>query len=93
MNNIRLLFDFVDSKIKINFINQAYVTQWKIFFIDVILSLLRFLNNENRYCYDTYKFIYNFVNLWKQRQQCIDLFYVMNYSKFDIIFEIFMLID
>ena len=93
LNDIRLLFELIDSKTKINFINQIYITQWKISSINVILLLLRFLNNENRYYYDAHKFIYDFVNSWKQRRQCITLFYAINYSKFDIIFEMFILID
>ena len=93
MSDIRLLFKLINSKTKINFINQIYIIQWKIFSIDVILSLSKFLSNKNRYYYDTYKFIYDFVDLWKQRRQCIILFYTINYSKFDIIFEMFMLID
>ena len=65
LSNIRLLFELINSKTKNNFINQIYITQWKIFSIDVILSLSKFLNNKNRYYYNTYKFIYDFVNSWK----------------------------
>ena len=93
LSDIRLLFELINSKTKINFINQVYITQWKIFFVNVILLLSRFLNNENRYCYDIYKFIYNFIDSWEQRRQYITLFYTINYSKFNVIFEMFILID
>ena len=93
LSDIRLLFELVDSKAKINLINQVYITQWKIFFVFVVLSLSKFLNDENRYCYKTHELIYNFVDSWEQRRQCTILFYVVNYFESNVIFEMFILID
>ena len=93
LNDVRLLFEHGNSKTKINFINQIYVIQWKISFINVILSLSKFLNDENQYCYKTHELIYDFIDSWKQRRQYIILFYAINYFESNIIFEIFMLID
>ena len=63
LNNIRLLFELINSKTKINFINQIYITQLKIFSIVVILLLSKFLNYKSYYYYDAFEFIYDFINL------------------------------
>ena len=59
----------------------------------VYLSLSSFLDEQNRYCYDVYEFTYNIVDSWKQFRQCTISFYVVKFTKLDIIFDMFMLIE
>ena len=59
---------------------------------DVILSLSKFLNEQNRYCHKTHEFIYNVINSWNQHRQCKILFYAIDYVEFDFILNMFMLI-
>ena len=83
----------MNSKIKINFINQVFVTQWEMQSInDVILSLSNFLNEQNRYCHETHELIYNIINSWNQHRQCKILFYVIDYVESNFILNMFMLI-
>ena len=65
--------------------------QWDLFQIDANLSLSRFLNEKNRYCYDVYELIYWLINLWEQDHTCIILFYVVDFVDFDVILRIFIL--
>ena len=59
---------------------------------DVILSLSKFLNEQDRYCYETHEFIYNVIDSWNQHRQCKTLFYAIDYVEFDFILNMFMLI-
>ena len=57
------------------------------------LSLPKFLKIQNEYCYNVYKLIYNIINLWKQNNECITLFYKINFEDSNVIFDILMLTD
>ena len=59
--------------------------------MNVDLSLSKFLNDQNQYCYNIYKLIYNIINFWKQHKECIILFYEINFKDLNIIFDILML--
>ena len=65
--------------------------QWKLQLLNVDLSLSRFLNNQNRYCYNAYKLIYNIINFWKQYKKGITIFYEVNFENLNIIFDMSML--
>ena len=65
--------------------------QWKLKSIIVNLSLLKFLNDQNRYCYDTFELIYNIINSWKQHKKCIILFYDVDFEESNVIFNMSML--
>ena len=49
LNNEQLLTALIDSKIKINFIQQKFALQWNLISIVVVLSRFEFLDEE---CYD-----------------------------------------
>ena len=59
--------------------------------MNVDLSLSKFLNNQNQYCYNVYELIYNIINFWKQYKECITLFYKKNFENSNVIFDISML--
>ena len=61
-NEENLLTAFIDSKIKINVINQIYVIHWELQSMNIDLWLSKFLNNQNEYCYNVYELIYNILN-------------------------------
>jgi len=63
-NNKRQVINLVNSRAKLNLINYVYVVQWKLQFTFVILSILNFLNGDDRYYYDVYKLIYYLINSW-----------------------------
>ena len=90
-NEENLLTVFVDSKTKINLVNQIYIIQWKLQSMNIDLSLSNFLNNQNRYCYDAYKLIYNSISFWEQYKECITLFYEVDFEDSNVIFNISML--
>ena len=93
LKNERLVRAFVNFEIKINFINQVFVIQWKMQSInEIILSLSSFLNEQNRYCHETHEFIYNIINSWNQHRQCKTLFYAIDYIESNFILNMFMLI-
>ena len=65
--------------------------QWKLKSMIIDLSLLNFLNDQDRCCYDAFKLIYNIIDFWKQHKKCITLFYDINFKKSNIIFDMLML--
>ena len=92
-NEKSLLTALVDFETKINFINQIYAMQWKLKSIIVDLSLLNFLNDQDRYCYNAFELIYNIINSWKQHKKCIILFYDVDFEESNVIFDMSMLTD
>ena len=57
--------------------------------VDLLLS--KFLNNQNRYCYNVYKLLYNIINFQEQYKECITLFYEINFENSNVIFDLLML--
>ena len=65
--------------------------QWKLKLMIVDLLLLNFLNNQDRYCYNAFKLIYNIINSWNQHKKCIILFYDVNFEELNVIFNMSIL--
>ena len=55
------------------------------------LSLSKFLNDQDRYCYDVFELIYNIIDFWKQHKECITLFYDVDFERSNVIFDMSML--
>ena len=87
------LIAFIDFEAKINLIDQVYVIQWKLKSVIIDLSLSKFLNDQNRYCYDAFELIYNIIDFWKQHRECTTLFYDVDFEKSNVIFDMSMLTD
>ena len=51
----------------------------------------KFLNDQNWYCYNVYKLIYNIINFWKQHRKYIILFYNINFKDLNVIFDMSIL--
>ena len=66
--------------------------QWELQFTFAILSILNFLDNDDRYCYDVYKLIYYLIDSWNQHQECINLFYLVKYTSSNLILDMSMLV-
>ena len=81
----------IDSKIKINLIQQKFALQWNLTSIDVVLSRSEFFDEKIRYCYDVYNFEYHLIDFWNQYRKCIILFYAVDYINFDVILSMSML--
>ena len=65
--------------------------QWKSKSMITNILLLKFLNNQDYYCYNAFELIYNIINFWKQHKQYTTLFYDVNFRKSNIIFDMLIL--
>ena len=59
--------------------------------VDLLLS--KFLNDQDQYCNNVYKLIYNIINFWEQYRKYITLFYETNFKKSNEVFNISTLIN
>ena len=84
-NDERQVIDLLDSRAKINLINQTYVVQWDLKSTRVALPTPGFLDGTSRYCYGAYELNYHLIDSWGQHRECTTLFYVVEYAGPDVV--------